>query len=65
MAPPPALDSAAYAAAFEEVRQSGAKAAGARRSAEQTQYAAYWYEIVVNHDPENAEAKQRLQQLGK
>lgn len=27
--------------------------------------AAYWYEIVVNHDPDNAEAKQRLQQLGK
>ena len=27
--------------------------------------AAYWYEIVVNHDPNNAEAKQRLEKLGK
>jgi hypothetical protein len=42
---PPALGSAAYAAAFDEVRASGSKSADAKRSAEQTQYAAYWYEF--------------------
>ena len=42
--PPPALASVEYAAAFNEVRSTGAKA-GARRSAEETQYAAYWYEF--------------------
>jgi hypothetical protein len=42
---PPALDSAAYAAAFQEVQAVGAKGAGARRSVEQTRYAAYWYEF--------------------
>jgi PAP2 superfamily/Vanadium chloroperoxidase N-terminal domain len=45
VAPPPALDSAAYAVAFEEVKAGGSKAEGARRSADQTQYAAYWYEF--------------------
>lgn len=43
--PPPALASEAYAAAFNEVKASGGKDAGAARSAEQTQYAAYWYEF--------------------
>jgi hypothetical protein len=45
VAAPPALGSAAYAAAFDEVKATGSQAAGARRSAEQTQYAAYWYEF--------------------
>ena len=45
VAAPPALVSAAYAAAFDEVKASGSKAADARRSAEQTHYAAYWYEF--------------------
>ncbi|MBX3634950.1 MAG: phosphatase PAP2 family protein [Rubrivivax sp.] len=42
---PPALSSAAYAADFNEVKASGSVAAGAQRSAVQTQYAAYWYEF--------------------
>lgn len=45
VAAPPALTSAAYAAAFDEVKSTGSGAADARRSAEQTQYAAYWYEF--------------------
>lgn len=45
VAPPPALDSETYAAAFEEVKLAGSKAPDAKRSAEQTQYAAYWYEF--------------------
>jgi len=45
VAAPPPLGSAAYAAAFDEVKATGSQAAGARRSAEQTQYAAYWYEF--------------------
>lgn len=45
VAAPPALTSAAYAAAFDEVKSTGSRAADARRSAEQTQYAAYWYEF--------------------
>jgi hypothetical protein len=45
VAPPPALESSAYAAAFEEVKHSGSKAADAKRSADQTQYAFYWYEF--------------------
>jgi hypothetical protein len=45
VAPPPALDSDAYAAAFEEVKRTGSKAPEAQRSREQTQYAAYWYEF--------------------
>jgi hypothetical protein len=42
---PPALTSAAYAAAFDEVKATGSQAADARRSAEQTQFAAYWFEF--------------------
>lgn len=45
VAPPPALDSAAYAADFNEVKATGSKAANAGRSTDQTQYAAYWYEF--------------------
>jgi hypothetical protein len=45
VAPPPALNSSAYAADFNEVKATGSQAAGARRSADQTQYAAYWYEF--------------------
>jgi hypothetical protein len=45
VAPPPALKSAAYTADFNEVKATGSKAANARRSADQTQYAAYWYEF--------------------
>lgn len=43
--PPPALTSAAYAQAFEEVKRTGSKAAGPQRSEDQTNYAAYWYEF--------------------
>lgn len=45
VAPPPALDSAAYAAAFAEVKATGGRGADSKRSADQTQYAAYWYEF--------------------
>jgi hypothetical protein len=45
VAPPPALDSAEYAAAFDEVKASGSQAADAARSLDQTHYAAYWYEF--------------------
>lgn len=45
VAAPPALDSAAYAADFDEVKASGSQAADARRSSDQTHYAAYWYEF--------------------
>lgn len=45
VAPPPALASAEYAAAFNEVKAAGSNAADARRTREQTQYAAYWYEF--------------------
>ncbi|WP_332743485.1 vanadium-dependent haloperoxidase [Hydrogenophaga sp.] len=45
VAAPPALASAAYATDFNEVKATGSKAANAVRSAEQTQYAAYWYEF--------------------
>lgn len=45
VAPPPALTSAEYAAAFNEVKATGSKAANAQRTTEQTQYAAYWYEF--------------------
>lgn len=44
-APPPALSSAAYAAAFNEVKAVGAKAPGAKRTADETSYAAFWYEF--------------------
>lgn len=45
VAPPPALASAAYATDFNEVKATGSKAADARRSTVQTEYAAYWYEF--------------------
>jgi pimeloyl-ACP methyl ester carboxylesterase len=45
VAPPPALTSAEYAAAFNEVKAVGSQAADARRSSDETQYAAYWYEF--------------------
>ncbi|MBT9462935.1 vanadium-dependent haloperoxidase [Hydrogenophaga sp.] len=45
VAAPPALASAAYATDFNEVKATGSKAANARRSTDQTQYAAYWYEF--------------------
>lgn len=45
VAPPPALSSVQYAAAFNEVKATGSIGTGAQRSAEQTQYAAYWYEF--------------------
>ena len=44
VAAPPALDSAAYTRAFEEVQRLGG-AEGAQRTADQTQYAAFWYEF--------------------
>ena len=43
--PPPALTSADYAAAFDEVKAVGGEAAGERRTTDQTEYAAYWYEF--------------------
>jgi hypothetical protein len=45
VAAPPALDSAAYAADYNEVKATGSKAADARRSTDQAHYAAYWYEF--------------------
>jgi hypothetical protein len=42
--PPPALDSATYAAAFQEVKAIGGKSSRAR-SAEQTAYAKFWWEF--------------------
>lgn len=41
--PPPALDSAEYRTAFDEVRATGVLA-GSTRSADQTAYARFWYE---------------------
>lgn len=41
--PPPALDSAEYREAFDEVKATGVLA-GSKRSAEQTAYARFWYE---------------------
>ena len=43
-APPPALGSAAYAAAFDEVKAKGRKGSAAR-TADETAYAHYWYEF--------------------
>lgn len=42
--PPPALDSAAYAASYDEVKSYGA-ATGSTRTADQTSYADFWYEF--------------------
>lgn len=44
-APMPALTSAAYAADFNEVKAVGAKSARARRTADETNYASFWYEF--------------------
>ena len=44
-APPPALDSTEYSRAFIEVKATGSKAADAKRTADQTHYAAWWYEF--------------------
>jgi hypothetical protein len=44
-APPPALDSAEYTRAFIEVKETGSKAADAKRTPDQTHYAAWWYEF--------------------
>lgn len=45
VAAPPALTSAEYTAAFNEVKTTGSKAADAKRATDQTHYAAYWYEF--------------------
>lgn len=44
-AAPPALGSEEYAQAFDEVVRVGGKTADAERSADETQYAAFWYEF--------------------
>jgi hypothetical protein len=44
VAPPPPLVSAAYAAAFNEVKRAGGKR-DARRTLDETRYAAFWYEF--------------------
>ena len=43
-APPPALTSAQYAAAFNEVKELGSKVS-AKRTVDETHYAAFWYEF--------------------
>lgn len=43
-APPPALTSVAYQRDFDEVKRLGGKSS-ARRTADQTHYAAFWYEF--------------------
>jgi hypothetical protein len=45
VAPPPALGSAAYARDYSEVKETGSARADARRSADQTEYAHFWYEF--------------------
>jgi PAP2 superfamily len=45
VAPPPALDSAEYAAAYNEVKSIGGQQADTRRSAEQSRIGAFWYEF--------------------
>jgi hypothetical protein len=49
-APPPALDSAAYAEALNEVRQLGA-ASGSTRTADQTQQAHFWADGAGSYSP--------------
>lgn len=64
-APPPALNSQAYATAFAEVKATGSKAKDAKRTREQTEYAAYWYEfsdIGWNRIARNV-ARERAQDL--
>ncbi len=43
--PPPALDSEAYTKAFDEVKAVGSNAENTGRTAEQSEYATYWYEF--------------------
>jgi PAP2 superfamily len=45
VAPPPALNSAEYVTAFNEVKRVGSDRTDARRSPDETQYAAFWYEF--------------------
>lgn len=45
VAPPPALGSAEYTEAFEEVKAGGSGAANAARTPDQAHYAAFWYEF--------------------
>lgn len=45
-APAPALASEAYRRDFDEVKRVGGKGAGAQRSSDETNYAAFWYEFA-------------------
>ena len=45
-APAPALTSDAYRRDFDEVKRVGGKGAGAQRSSDETNYAAFWYEFA-------------------
>ena len=45
-APAPALTSEQYRRDFDEVKRVGGKAAGAQRSSDETNYAAFWYEFA-------------------
>lgn len=45
-APPPALTSEHYTRDFNEIRRVGGKAAGTQRTADETHYAAFWYEFA-------------------
>ena len=45
VAPPPALGSAEYTEAFNEVKAGGSDAASAARTPDQSHYAAFWYEF--------------------
>ncbi len=44
-APPPSLQSRAYAVAFNEVKSVGAKGPNAKRTPDETNLAAFWYEF--------------------
>jgi hypothetical protein len=45
VAPPPALTSREYVEAFNEVKAAGPQQGATRRTADQAQYAAFWYEF--------------------
>jgi len=45
-APPPALASEPYRRDFDEIERMGGKGTGTHRSADQTNYAAFWYEFA-------------------
>jgi hypothetical protein len=45
VAPPPALDSVEYTKAFNEVQQVGINGSSAKRTPDESQYAAFWYEF--------------------